>query len=470
MYRKLPRALRGGVMRLRAEKEEFVFRHPRETKSDYDLRLKRLQFQPFYWESAEFLGGQPFTKDIVFSADTPAELVDVWAKDIDGTGLDLRRLARSSCINSVGYGVGYLWSVYDKAKGRPYVKFIPPDLVLDPYEPGRPVRVRFFDTEEDKNNKWLRVEVEQMWVFYDGEATAGGDDRFARWEVYEHKERLNPESEWKSAPEDELGGNFEPLTEIPLTPIYTGNNSPQDQLPWVVIVPQYDLAASNLIWTQKKSDLDWGLYLANVPQRCVAGASADEVKQNTTVSPSAIWSTMSPQGKYYYLQHDGACFEIAQRDLGELERRMEVMGSMPNVSQADIYAVSKTATGEVREMKRSVTTAQAWAYGWQDSWETALRKCTRYARLNDSFTLEFNTEFGPQSFDRIAAAQIVQQDYINGDLAPELYYPIIKSLGVYPDTFDADQAAALAKASREATMQRISRIPPPQPQEQVPQP
>ena len=465
VYRELPRDLRAGTIGLQRQSGKHLWQAPRERDKDFARRLKALQFEPFYWSSAELIGGQPFTQMIGFSDDTPPEIKE-WNKDIDGTGRDLRSFARTACIGSVGYGIQFLWPKWDDEKQRPYLWLIPEDAVLDPYEEGQPVRVLMVEEERDPDKPWLRVSVEQVWIFYDGDPTAGAEERYARWEVYEHKERTNPKSEWKETPEEGLGGFFKPLDRMPLVPLFTGSNSPENNLPWMVLPPLHPLAVANRVWMNKRSDLDFGLWMANVPQKTISGISEDEVKKIDTVSYKGVWWSSNPQTKFAYLEHSGASFEVSRLDMNELERRMEVLGLMPNVSRADA-SQAVTATGEMRDMSRAITTSQAWALGWQDSFETALRMMALYRRFYDGFTLEFHTSFGPKERD-LERLRIVQQDYVNGDLEPEFYYPEAKRLGGYTEAFNADAAAAAATKRRKANLAAFSALPAPRPAEDQP--
>ena len=456
VYRRLPRDLRGGVLLFQEMGEEILWKAPEEMDGDYKRRLKALQFDPFYWSSAEHLGGQPFTRKITFSDDTPSVMAD-WIRDMDGSGRDLRSVARGSCINAVGYGLDHLLAIWSPADGRPYIWRIPAESVLDPKEDdGGPVRVQMTLYERDENKPWIRYEIEQIWALYDGEPTAGGPDRYARWKVYEHTKRRDPKSKWNSEPT--TVGTFAPHESIPMVPLYTGSHSPMEREPWVVMPPNHELAVSNLVWLNKRSDLDHGLHLANIPQRAVAGASLEEIK-DMQAGYGALLGTQSAQGRIYFVEHSGAAFQISFTDLGELERRLQVMGSMPNVTRASVEG-RITATGELKDMGPAITRAQAWTFSWQDSLETALRMAARYARAYDAFSIELHTDFGPADKD-LDRSRIIQQDYINGDLHPSLYYQEMKRLGVYGEGFDVEAAVALALKTREEAMRSFSAMPEP---------
>lgn len=464
LYRELPRDLRLGALGVKDLYDKLLWANEREKQVDFDRRVRALQWEPFYWSAAEHLGGQPFTKDINFSSDTPSEF-EIWKKNIDGTGRDLRNVARTSCIASVGYGLNLLWPVFDEGLDRPVIRTIPANSVLDPYEEGHPVRVLMTDIVLDPDKPWRKIPIEQVWIFWDGEPTAAGDEKFARFEVFEHKDRANPESEWNKTPTEELGGFFAPLTKVPLVPLHTGSNPPE-RLPWVIYPPLHDLAVLNRVWMNKVSDLDFGLHHANVPQRAASGINSEEIKKINTISYKGLWWTANPQGKFYFVEHTGASFEISRQDIQQLERRAEVMGHMPNVTRSDANS-AMTATGELRDMSRAITTAQAWAFGWQDAWETALRMMAQIGSLDQKFTVELHTSFGPRERD-LERARIIQQDFISGALEPQQYFEEMKRLAVYTETFDADQAALNAEAQRQAVRDAL-RLPPPATAEQPPE-
>ena len=456
-YRHLPRVLRGGVLALQDAGRSYIWQAPRERDEDYGRRLAALQFDPFFWLGCEHLGGQPFSREISFSDDAPPELVSSWRFDIDGTGRDLRALSRSACINSTGYGLDFLWVVWSAGDQRPYILRIPAESVLDPYEPGAPVRVAFTDEVRDQDKPWIRRKIDQIWIFYDGEPTAGGDDRYSRYEIYERTDREDSESDWSESPVD--GGFFRPLTTIPLVPVPTSSNHDSDAAPWVSMPPHIDAAVSNLVWANKRSDLDAGINIANIPQMCGSGVTKGdkEILKGSSRGFMTILTTEKPDGKFYFCTHDGAAFELSFKDMSELERRMEVMMHSPNVTRANVSGAI-TATGELKDLERVVTVSQARALIWQDSIQHACRIATRYRRLNDSFTVELFTGFGPKERD-LERAALVQRDYLEGDLPPIVYYTEMKRLGVYTEAFDAEGTAQLVESRRKETLSLTSAPP-----------
>lgn len=454
-YRELPRDLRGDVLLLQEQASEHLWKASKEIDADWKRRVKALQFDPFYWSAAEHIGGQPYEREIAFSDDVPAQVLE-WAKDIDGTGRDLTAFFRASSINAVGYGVDYLLALWDADAGRPYIMQLPAESVLDPYEEGAPLRIQMTDYERDADKPWIRHEVETIWMLWDGEPTAGGIDRYARVEIYEHKERRDPESEWRKEPSSVF--SLSPHETLPLVSNYTGSNSPMEQVPWVVLPPNYALAVANRVWLNKRSDLDFGLHIGNIPQRAASGIGEEEMAR-LVAGYSGMLYTEKENGRFYYVEHSGASFGISFQDLGEMERRMQVMGSMPNVTRASTQG-AMTATAELRDMGPALTRARAWAYGWQDTCTSILRKCAQYQRISDKFTSAVFTDFGPQDKDADRAAMI-QKDYISGDLEPDLYFPEMQRLGVYSQAFDVDAAVAGAKRRRAEAMRSFSDIPAP---------
>jgi len=443
-YRELPRDLRGGVLELQELREAHLWKHEKEADADYNWRVKALWLTPFYWSACDLLGGQPFTKAIGWSDDTPA-VIGEWAKDIDGSGRDFRHVARSSCITSVGYGLNYLWPVWDPALGRPVIRILPGESVLDERESGAPIRVMMTELDRDEEKPWIKKEAEQVWIFYDGEPTSNSNEKYARWEVYEHEERYKADSPWNETPTADLGGYLDPLTKIPLVPLYTGNN-PEDGVPWECYPPMHDLAVLNRVWINKTSDLDFGLHMANVPQRIAVGVDEETVKKMTKVSYKGLWWTNNAQAKFSFLEHSGSSFDLSLREIENIARKAEIMGHKPNIDRGDA-AAAVTATGELARMAESVTTSQAWTFGWQDSWETAWRIAAQIGSQPDRFTLGFHANFGPRERD-LDRARIIQADYQNGELEPEVYFPEAKRLGVYTEEFDAEAAAAAARQRR----------------------
>jgi hypothetical protein len=458
-YRDLPRDLRGGLIRIQSLTKKHLWRAARERDHDYQRRLMALQFDPFYWSAMEHLGGQPFTRQVGLSDDVPAELRPdgAWADDIDGQGRDLRQVIRGTCIESAGLGLVYLLPMWSEVDERPYVHVLSAHDVLDPWEEGGAVRLRMTHPVRTPGRPWEKRNEGQIWVLYDGEPTASGDEQWARWEVFEREDPTNPKSPFRASPTEELSGPFRYQPWIPLYPLYTGNGGCQEALPWVAFPPLYEVAAANRVYMNKRSDLDFGLHVSNIPQRCAAGISEAEVAKIDKTSYKGMWWTKNHQGKFYYLEHSGAAFELSLRDLEGLERRIEVWGLQPMLSE---HQGNVTATGRMIDLSRATTTAQAWTLGWEDVWTQVCHALARYVRKPDRFELTFFTAFGPAPHD-LERAKIIQQDYLQGDLEPEAYYPEMQKLGVYSESFDVQAAVAAAKKRRDQDMKRLATMPVP---------
>jgi hypothetical protein len=470
VYRQLPREIRGGIPQILGSPFDLLWKAAKEKEVDFKRRKRALQWSPFYWLSCQHLAQQPWTAPPTWSNDTPPVLVNVWAQDVDLTQRNFDHVARSSCEASVGYGLRYLLVLWHEVKGRPIIIEIPAAAVLDPWEEGAPVRVLMTDTWRDAKKPWIIHNREQVWMFWDGEPTAGGEDRFARWEVFERTDPKNPKSPWEETPTDGLGDFFINQEMMPLFPLYTGSHSPMDSLPHVVVPPLHSLATDNVVWMNKRSDLDWGLHVSNIPLRGWSGVKKAEVEAQDKISYKGTYWNENPAGKLYFAEHSGASFGIAQEELTLMERRMEIFGMSPMMSRE---TGNVTATGRRIDLSRAITTAQASALGWEDTWTQAWRAAARYRRLNDRFTMQVVTDFGPDE-DNIDAARIVQTDFANGDLDPEDYYPTMVALGVYPESFDVEGAIRRSRARMEAEAKRLAAIPalpqPPAPPAEPPVP
>jgi hypothetical protein len=182
-----------------------------------------------------------------------------------------------------------------------------------------------------------------------------------------------------------------------------------------------------------------------------------EFKKQSVASHKSTYWNVDPAGKIYYAEHSGASFGVAQEELTLMERRMEIFGMSPMMSRE---TGNVTATGRKIDLSRAITTAQAHALGWEDTWLQAWRAAARYQRMNDRFTMTVVTDFGPEE-DNLERAKIIQVDFANGDLDPEDYYPLMKTLDVYPEDFNAEAAAGRARARMEAELKRIAAVPVP---------
>jgi hypothetical protein len=424
--------------------------------------LRALQHHPFYLDAADLLGGQPFTKPITFSDDAPQELRDprgAWREDIDGSRRTLQQLARQSCINSTKSGFILLWPRFIPGGSRPFMETIPSEAVLDRYIPGNPVRIKFTSHEILNAAKpWILTPIEQIWMFMDAGIQ---DPDFATIVVFEHQDRADPKSDWNETPTPDLGAILKPLTEIPLYPLYTGHASPPElgelvHDPWVTMPPLYALAKMNQVYDSKRSDLDWGLHIGNIPQRAAKGITKEEMELINKVSYSGLWALENVNGLFYFVEPSGKTFALAAEDLSDMERRMGIIGNSPNVTRSDARGNVLTATGELREMAPAIMEGQSWAKNWQDTWETALRTLARIVRLPDTFKVKFDTNFGPKDQD-LDRWRVVQTDRQRKEISARQYFDVSKELGGYPETFNAEDAAEFADA-QEAERKELARL------------
>ena len=64
-------ALMGGTTAMRAAKEAYLPKQPREDQEDYDYRLKTSTLFPAFARTVGVMTGKPFAKELTLSEDVP---------------------------------------------------------------------------------------------------------------------------------------------------------------------------------------------------------------------------------------------------------------------------------------------------------------------------------------------------------------------------------------------------------------
>lgn len=415
-YRALPRLMRGGVKALREEagksgdqsglwskapggtdvdhlraprmesSSPILIRNPIEDDEDFAARVRRLQWWDPYWTAMDRLGRKPFAHEVTLTG--PAPLMD-WAKDIDGNGRDFRRFAADCCVESAGYGIGYIMPDWSEELGRPVFTWIDSRFVIavdtDPETGRKRARIR---TVRLDLGEWTAREIPQVTVIYGPGGTQGAKSPSKR--VYELIDPGDVTKGWApKGAEEPLRGRY-----WPLVPLYTGFEAAD-----VAIPPASALAELARIHLNKQSRLDAILDTANIPIRYWSGVSEDQIKKFKELSvKQTIWNPSDAREtdlKYVEVQAHGIAKAI--EDLDRVERRCEVLGWAPLVTRP---RGNETATSVATESAVANTQAEAYTIGWADGFaQASIVACSQAELETAGVGTAFWHDFGIQAGD-----------------------------------------------------------------------
>ena len=110
-------ALMGGTTAMRAAKEAYLPKQPREDQEDYDYRLKTSTLFPAFARTVGVMTGKPFAKELTLSEDVP-DVIKELAQDIDGEGRSLHAFCADLMSEAVSIGFGGILVDFTRTEGK----------------------------------------------------------------------------------------------------------------------------------------------------------------------------------------------------------------------------------------------------------------------------------------------------------------------------------------------------------------
>jgi hypothetical protein len=491
--RALPRALMGGTLAMREQATTYLPQWEGEKggapgKSGYQRRLHTATLEPFYQEAVKDLAGRVFSKPVTLSEDvpeairgsevkTPADSESLW-ENIDNAGRDGHVFCRDVFEGAIAEGMecilvdhtpapepatpGAPVLVADaKAAGvRPYWVQVHAGAIIESLvalDGGTPVlqRARIREEAFVTDGQWAQKRVDRVRVLHRGNWRLAKEAAgyHARWELHEKIVGDNGKEDWVRID----AGEFRPLTEIPLVPIYTGRAAP-----WVAYPPLEDLAWNNCRHWQKQSHLDLNLFITAV--NIFTGTGIDDEGVNRVeeagIAPGAFWSTSQPDAEFGNIQWNADISKALQDDLDRLEESMKRQAREPLMPRTG----DRTATAEAISEARTHSLLESWAIVLEDAIELALGYTAQYLGEDSGGSCSVNRRFGfvgnvPEMLKEVR--ELNKQGELSGETTREIF----AGAGALPDTFDEkverqrlDEDAALMPGADDDLRQRIEAL------------
>lgn len=449
----LVNTLMEGTTALRHAAETYLPRFTAEGEQNYQDRLKRSVLVNYFRRSIESLVGKPFSTAIIIGPDMPPEL-NTLCEDIDRQGNNLDVFARKSFRDALTKGITHILvefpvvveapTLEDERNigATPYFVFIPPESILAAYCEYRNgeeflTHVRIYETETQRVD-FDEITIERVRVLEPGTWTIWRKHE-KRWEV-------------------EDSGNTS-LDYIPLVTIYFDREDFMVARP-----PMEDLAHVNIAHWQSGSDQANILTVARFPILAASGVSEEEAQ--IKIGPKQLLTTISKDGKYYYVEHSGAAIEAGRKDLKDMEEQMSILGIELLKKSGDA-----TATAKAIDTAENLSMLQAFTILFIDGVEKAFGFAAKWMNLASGGSLKINTDFGLKMGDPtdLIALQWARQ---MGEISHEQYIIELQRRGTLEEDYDAEADAILIDAEKQKDLvdqafqmklQQEGTLPPPTP-------
>lgn len=434
-------ALMTGVSRMR--QPAYLPQYEAESPEAYKARLLRSHLYPGFKRGLGLLSDRIFSKPLTLSQAMP-ELIQEWCDDIDLSGNNIDRFARAFFRDAAGFGQSHILIDYtrvpeqasaaeeDEIKPRPYFYHVRALALLDATIANvngktRYTYVRFLETREKRDGFKVKI-VPRVRELEPGV-----------WRIYE-----KGKSGWEVVDSGTMTRKGKPLSFVPMISFFPGS----DAVDLSAKPPLIDLAYKNLEHFQSGSDQRNILTFARFPMLAVAGQVAAEVDGEgnpmpLVVGPRKVLSTTDPQGKWYYVEPQGAAIEAGRKDLEDLKTEMEMLSFAPLMPKTgDIRATAHAITHS-----EANTAAQSVALAMKDALDYAISVMGHWAGIEETGAVMLNSDFG---------LTVAEQERIKAlldmrgrrDLSQKTLWNEMKVNGVLSRDFDPDdEEAALAVES-----------------------
>lgn len=386
-------AILGGEPAVKAAKELYLPKLPKETEDRYKYRLASAPFTNIFGDIARNLASKPFAEDLKMAENTPDRIKQL-AENIDGLGRNLHTFAEDVFSAALAKGIDWILVDYTRAKPRPDGK---PLTLADEKEQGlRPYWVRLpaesvkavystfingveviyhariaeCSVEIDANLKEVSIErvriLERPLIKDDlGNVTGLAD---ATWALWERRTGSDGKAAWVKIDEGPIT-----IGEIPLVPIILGKRKGGS---WIVEPPLRDLAYMQMTAYRREANLEWNAIMNLFAMLVITGiANTDDVGNPVEVEtgphvcliiPPNQGGT-GPAGDAKWIESTGAAAKEAREQLELGRKEMRDLGMQP------LAAANLTVTLSNHLTMKASSAIERWALLFKDHLENAWR-------------------------------------------------------------------------------------------------
>jgi hypothetical protein len=421
---KLVRDLYGGTFQMRKEGEEYLPRHPKEERGDYDRRLRRAVLFNAVRRTVSGYVGMVFRRSPVLQDDVPEVIVD-HAYNIDLQGNDLSVFARDAFEAAVLDGHCF---IHIDAPVATDERQVSGSLAEIRAQNRRPFW-RIVNKTAVINARWELVDGEQrLTMVIIAETVTEPTGEYGEAVVEQFRE-LYPGG-WRLWRRDDdrlvlYDEGMTTLPYVPLVPVYANRTA------WLMSEPPLvDLAYENVEHWQVRSDHRHALGFASIPIPVFIGQQRKDIEWGAN---RAIFLP-SENAKAQMLESSGSSIGESRQELSDIERRMNALGLQHLINGS---GVQKTAEEDRNERVEAWSNLAAMARGLRDGLENALQVHADYLGLPGGGSCEVNDDFDALAISP-QMADVLLRMVGAGQLTVETMWSILVAGEVLPETFDPE--------------------------------
>jgi hypothetical protein len=429
---KVCRDVAQGTAHMRAQRTEYMPKHPAEELANYESRLRAAPLFNAFARTTEGLTGMVFRDDPTLGEDVPQKINDL-IENIDGQGTHLDVFAKTLFEDALEAGHAAIFVDAPIVNvGRELTDEEERMLGVRPYW----VHVKAEDIVNWRTARiggrivLTQVTLRQRVIEADGEF---GEDavtlyRVLRREVTDDGVHITLEL-WRQEKDDEQPQRqgaplpITNVTEIPLVPIYTKRVDVLESRP-----PLLDLAYTNIAHWNVSADHVYALRLASLPILVLKGVDADS---EVPVGPNTALKLPSPDMDAKYAE---SAFDATAKQLDAFKTDMAALGL--NMLQHETRRAETATANRLDKSEQDSALATA-ARSLQDALEGALAFTAEFMALDEGGSVTVNRDFERL---QLTAQDIAAYSQLESNLQITLatLHKVLDEAGALPDDFDSE--------------------------------
>jgi hypothetical protein len=439
--------LLGGTEAMRQAGQVFLPQYEKESNKHWQQRLDRNVLTNMIEMTSDHLVGQALKVAPQPDEDVPDAIVEL-LEDVDGQGTGFPVFAHKIFKDGIEKAFTHVLIDYpstntfnadgeprtladDRAENlRPYWVHIPPENLFFAHSAvinGREVltQIRFFEMETEIVG-WEEVFYKRIRVLQRVGLESGKTG--VEWQLWEEREIKGKKKEWV-----QIGGGLMDVEEIPLVTFYTTRDGFMVGKP-----PLTDLAHLNVAHWQSTSDQRNVLTVSRFPILAASGALSEDTEGKITVGPHSFLFMPDPQGKFYYVEHDGKAIEAGRLDLKDLEEQMANYGA----EFLKKRPANEGVTARVLDTSENLSALQVWILDFKDALENMLMFTAQWMKLDDGGSIMLDSDDVGLSEADTTHLDAIDKARKNKDISRKAYLEELKRRSVLSEEFDIEEDAA----------------------------
>ena len=451
-YWQMTDAIVDGIGAMKAAKETYLPKFPREDKDDYAFRLKSATMTNIYRDIVESLASKPFTQQVeVLKADTRMSEIQ---ENVDGRGNHLHVFLGETFYRGINSAIQWVLVDYPTINidpDRPLSQADEAALGIRPYL----VQVRAIDV--------LHVETLNM----------NGVEEFSYIRLLEHNndgdkvrvfDRRNGPTEFRVYKKDAEKNLWYLSTSgtitigvIPMVPFYTGRRKGNS---WQFYPPMRDAADLQVESLQAETSLKYARTLTCFPMLAANGIVPDKnpdgtpkpLPQGMNVVLYAEPNGDGSFGNWTRIAADAASLKFLADDVKARHEQMRELGRQPLTAQSG----NVTRISAAFAANKGNSAVQAWAFGLKDAAEQMMKLMEMWLSNSTEPEVFIYTDFKVESDDN-KVPDVLMAMRTNNDLSQETLWLEMKGQRILSADFDpAKEAEKLALEVPEPSPEEIA--------------